>query len=973
MIKAEDLYAATEGGKAVILNIYPQSAIGFSSRRNFSIRGSDDKKPSCTVFQKNGLWFLQDKGGDDQKAYTAIELVRKFYDLSFPKAIEWIAERFVPELLRDKGNDSRNAAEIKPDMQKVAPQNEITVEIRKSGKFTKEELQQLGYQITQEICDMFSLKPVDSYITRANAKGQSWKISSNERYPIYYYDYGTFGKIYQPLGDLRFLWAGKKPESLISGELDFLEMYKKAAADKSGSQNPFFIPADPDDPESEEKDLQWDKLIICSGPSDALNIRRSGYHACWLNSETADLTEYELNILKKVAKNIYILYDIDDTGIANAYRLALRYLDLAVINLPKDLADCRTRKGKPCKDAKDFFMYYRKPEIGNIDDLFNGLVRLSGSLKFWQEKYDKKRNFQGYDINNSQLYAFLQASGFFTIADSSKKYMYCRIKDNIVELIDPSEIGIRCTEFLQNYIVNHPQYYKQSLANAVFRSPQIEERSLRNLKRVEPNFNAFSKDADYFFFRNGIFQVTKDGINKIKPSDCPFMILKSKIIDHDFNIEDSLFDVDFSEEYLSYSKALKGCSPLSPEFVSFKKKADALNDERKYQVKINSPEFDFLRFVYNTGRTYWQKEEAGYRLTEEEQREHDLNFISKVAMLGYMLSKYKDSAKAYGVYAMEMEQGSEGEHRGGTGKSIMMRSVELLRDQVYIDGQGIKADQMDFILQQVKKSITDTIYIDDLNNKIDLHRFMNWITGKMEVNAKYSDKITLDYQESPKVSFSSNHAIRNFDNSLKRRTWFAAFSNYYHSDDEIAGMTFRSPETEFHRTLIQGYDAADMNHFYNFMFNCIQTWKKFNVRIQPSMRKLEQRNLQKAMTDEFLWWAEDYFTEAKLNQLIEKQKTFDEYKATLPKNMAEVIKMQTFKNKLQMFCQYKEYVFNPRCLLRTETEKQRNDIRKKVDYSDVYYFYIDTTHNNNLPVNVILGLSQEEGSCEKSGDDTPLF
>lgn len=729
-------------------------------------------------------------------------------------------------------------------------------------------------------------------------------------------------------------------------------MYDKAV---SSPGNPFLVPADPEDEESVDQDLQWDKLIICSGPSDALNVRRAGYHVCWLNSETADLTEFEFNTLQKIAKKIYILYDIDDTGIENMYRIALRYLDINIINLPPELAEIKTRKGKPCKDAKDFFVYYRKPEIGNIDWLFEGLVRLSGGLKFWSEKYDRKGNLLGYDINNSQLYAFLQASGFYTLDDPARKYTYCLIKDNRVKVIDPSEISIRCIEYLQGYITSHPQYYKQSLANAIFRSPQLQEGSLKNLKRAHPNFDAYTRDSDFFFFRNCIVKVSADGIAKIRASECPYMVYEDKIIQHDFTPEASLFTVGLSEEYAARLQALKGVSPLSPNFASLKKAADAVHDDERYSLEIANRDFDFLQFVYNTGRTYWQKEEAGFPLSDEEKREHELNFVSKVAMLGYLMSKYKDSAKAYGVYAMEMEQGSEGEHRGGTGKSIMMRSVEMLRNQVYIDGQGVKPDKMDFILQQVKKGVSDNIYIDDLNNKVDLHRFMNWITGKMEVNAKYADQITLDYTESPKVSFSSNHAIRNFDNSLKRRTWFAAFSNYYHAEDEVEGLSFRSPETEFHRTLIQGYDAEDMNHFYNFMFDCIVTWKKFNVRIQPSMKKLEQRNLQKAMTDEFLWWADDYFTCDKLDQLVDKQKTFEEYKGTIPKSMADMMKIQTFKLKLQMYCQYKEYIFNPRCLLRTETEKQRNDIRKKVNNQDCYFFYIDTTRNEHLPAAQILG------------------
>ena len=95
--------------------------------------------------------------------------------------------------------------------------------------------------------------------------------------------------------------------------------------------------------------------------------------------------------------------------------LALRYLDINIIKLPEDLKLKRVpRTGKPCKDAKDFFMYYRKPEIQDPVRLFNELVKLSGGLKFWTAFRNKNGTYK-FDINNDQLYSFLDASGFYTI------------------------------------------------------------------------------------------------------------------------------------------------------------------------------------------------------------------------------------------------------------------------------------------------------------------------------------------------------------------------------------------------------------------------------------------------------------------------------------------------------------------------------------------------------------------------------
>ena len=54
------------------------------------------------------------------------------------------------------------------------------------------------------------------------------------------------------------------------------------------------------------------------------------------------------------------------------------------------------------------------------------------------------------------------------------------------------------------------------------------------------------------------------------------------------------------------------------------------------------------------------------------------------------------------------------------------------------------------------------------------------------------------------------------------------------------------------------------------------------------------------------------------------------------------MKARTFKQKLILYCSYKEWKFNPQSMLTSETERSRNDIRRKVDGKESYFFYIDT-------------------------------
>ena len=988
-ITKEDIWQATDNGKSVIIGIYPQSEACFASggRKNFKIR-PDDKNPSCAVFQsREGIWMIQDKGGSDNQARTAIQLVMKELGLDFGSAINWIAEHYAPQLLEGK---SYAPVKPRPMLKEVPAQDHYSLQLREGGQFTEAELAMLGYQITQSRCEEFGLKPLDSYTTPRNKEGKSFQVSATESYPMYFYDYGTrgkekdedkqaWGKIYQPLGDLRFMYYGSKPENFIFGDLEFLDEYIKAKANPEYKRTVVEVN---DEGEPQEKEQKWENLIICSGPSDALNVRnassdRADYHICWLNSETADLTEYEFSVLQRLAKNIFILYDIDETGIANMYRIALRYLDIRIILLPSELARFKDKRGKPCKDAKDFFMRFRRPENQNPRRLFDDLVKLSGSLRFWDEKWSKAG--RTYDINNEQLYAFLRASGYYRIASDSEKkgYTFCHIRDNVVTLIDEDAISSHCSGYLLEYIKTHPKYYNQQLANTVHRSNQIRLSSLENLAIIEPNFRSWNDTDDHFFFRNGIFKVTKAGVVPVKPADCPCMVYADKILDFDFVPMEKepgkmpFFDIDYTDEYNELLSRLHAASPNSPEFSYLKKEIDTLGDARRYRLTIHRRGFSFLEYVRNTGRTFWRKEELGIPLSEEEVSEHDLNFVNKVMALGYLLAKHKAAGQPYAVFCMETEQSDEGTHLGGTGKSLFASSIESIRKQLFIDGQNLDTKKGDFMLQGVERGITDSIFIDDLNHSVDLHKFMPMITGKMVVNPKYVAAFTIDFKDSPKVIFTSNHAINGFDASLRRRTWFTAFSDYYHADDMQRGLKERSPYTEFGKNLISDYTPEEMNEFYNFMLNCLAVWMKIHTRIQPPMKAIDKRILQRALSDEFLFWAEDYFTDDKLNTLVDKQETFEAYKATLNPKFAAMIKMKKFKQKLIQYCTYRDWKFNPDRLLTTVSEKERNDIHRKVNGEEHYYFYIDTTGESDADVQVpSLGAAI---NTDANDDDMPTF
>ncbi len=969
-VSKDDVLQATEGGKTVILDYYPASRDGFERRRNFRLR-PDDRNPSCTVFNRNGIWFLQDKGGGDTKARTAISIVMEEERLTYPQAIEFIASKYAPHLL---AGTSTVSIQPEPGRAETAPQDAMTVQRRKGGKFSKWELDLLGHQITQEVCNELRLMPLDSYITRKNEKGKSWKISATENYPIFYYDYGTWGRLYQPLSpQLRFMFVGEKPADFIFGDSWFLKAFENSKRrtpdisdveeeeEEAPEQDENENPEDEDDLGSvnaSPRQEQCDAIILCSGGSDALNVRnacintgRAGWHVAWLNSETADLPRTDMFHLRQIAKEIYILYDQDSTGIANAYRHAMKYLDLRIIRLPDDLKRFKTRKGGACKDAKDLFMHYRKPNAQDPYKIFSNLLRVSGSLRFWV-RFKDRRGKECFDINNEQLYSFLQASGYYRIESSatSKGFTFCHIRDNIVRLIDEQAIASECNAELIRYLYAHPEYYSQALANAIHRSNQVKLGSLEKLRMIAPNFRYFGANFDHVLFKNKIIRIDRDGLHEIRPQDWPYFEYSNKILDHEIQLDRNgvlPFDIVETPAALAIRKEMQGLNPRTPIYKQMQAALDTLTGTARFELRINRLDFSFLRYIYNTGRVHWRKEEMGQALTDEERAEQDLHFMSKVMALGYLLTKYKSAAEAKAVYAMETEISDEGQHKGGTGKSLFLGSIEQMRNQLFINGQELRPDKMEFLFQGVIKGVTDTIYFDDVNKSIDLHRFMPAITNKITINAKYAAAVTLEYAESPKISFSSNHAIREFDNSLRRRIWFTAFSDYYHSADPAAKLSLRNPATEFGKNLIQDYTPEEMNDFYIFMLTCMHVYIKHQVALQPPMHDIEQRNIQRQIGDDFIYWAEEYFAaDGRRDTFLNKNEVFEAYQEALPKRAQDSVKMQTFKGRLIQFCEYKGWEFNPDEMLQTESDRKRNEIHRKEQGVDVYYFYIRTAEED---------------------------
>jgi len=937
LIPLEKIWEITDGGRTVIESIYPQSATGFNTKKNFKVR-SDDSKASCSVFKSGKVWLLHDKGGGDNKAYTAITLIQREKGLTFYDAICYIAKEYCKGLVTGEHIN----IEIKPDIKKAEKNyNEFSYETK---EFTESEFLILGNKIkkdgayipaiTKEICDLFNCSSLKWYATVSKDDKPSYIISSTDDYPIFLFSYKDkegkkFYKVYQPFSqDYRFIYFGKKPDDFIFSDnhtAKSLNMVMKKEA-----------------PES-----MIEQLFIVSGASDAMNLfANCGYHVVWFNSETTwgKLSDYHYNILKRTAYNIYNVPDLDETGKRQSINLCLRYLDIHTVWLPEDLQTFKT-KGKTCKDIKDFFNVYKNDRYKELSFMFKELVRISSPMRFWDKTEDEDGNVK-LNFSNERIYNFLHCNGILKHESikTKKQWIFVHLKGNIVHEIDEANISDYVNNFVIRYIKMNLMYYDKILIDKIHRSNDFKLASLSKLDFIKLDFKAFDEGYDHFFFRNCAWRISASGIEQYNLNEYKKFVWSYKVVDfHVRKIEKPLFEVDYLPSFKQMVDKMKSFPLNSDEYKALQKEIEGTNDLFKYKLTINENNFSYIKYLYNTGKVHWRKEQAGEQLTLEEYADHDLFFISKVVALGYILYRYKEYKKAYAIYATETEMNENGEHNGGTGKSIFMQTPAWagIRTMSYIDGQNDNKAKDDFVFGNVTAD-TDFIFMEDLARNFNIHRFLNSIQGNMAIESKYVQGYVLSFKDSPKIMINSNHTPYHLDAALRRRLWFLGFCDYYHAANEIKGVKEYTPSMEFVKDLVVGYNDVEKNMMYNFLAQCLVTYLKFQTKIESPLDSIMQRNIRDKVGERFIEWAEDFFTEDKLNVNLKRNDLWDAYLTSFSPNEQKTMKNDKwFKEKISTYALYKGFKFNPADVIGTgKDDLTRNRIRVKEGDKWVEYIHL---------------------------------
>ncbi|MDR0686898.1 MAG: DNA primase [Dysgonamonadaceae bacterium] len=525
------------------------------------------------------------------------------------------------------------------------------------------------------------------------------------------------------------------------------------------------------------------------------------------------------------------------------------------------------------KDMPEFVIGRHKWRI-NEAGVLESAQPIESDEQFWEEieKYDKYGNpIQRYEFKYVRSRRFLQNRGFGRFRRMDGTFQFIHLTPPTVRTVEHWEIRDFIFEFTE---ANCKEEVNEMISRGGTQYFGPDKLSL--LQFIKPNYQLSQRDRQLFYFADKCWEISA---NKIIELDY------ASITHHIWVEQQKKLPAKLTKPLIVVSKNESGFS---------------------YQITDTGKKCHFLQFLINTSNFTWRKEEMkktqpALIIPEDELHENIEHLTAKLCAIGYMLMNNKDRSNSKAVIAMDGRQSEVGASNGRSGKSILGELLKNIMATVYINGKKSDLSTDNFLWDELTEK-TKAVFIDDVRPGFDFESLFANITGDWSVNYKGGRRCTFPFATSPKIYITTNHALNGDGSSFKDRQWLIAFSDYYNDQ--------RKPINDFGIMFFDEWDFDQWNLTWNLMAQCVQLYLKYGVVQSPGGR-LEQRHQRQFMGEEFISWAEEYFSSEEHNNIpIIRKEMFDNFLTYAP-DQRKWCKPTLFKKRILKYCEWKGYKFNP--------------------------------------------------------------
>ena len=258
------------------------------------------------------------------------------------------------------------------------------------------------------------------------------------------------------------------------------------------------------------------------------------------------------------------------------------------------------------------------------------------------------------------------------------------------------------------------------------------------------------------------------------------------------------------------------------------------------------------------------------------------------SVIGYLMHSYQNEAKPKSIIFND-EMISEDIPNGGSGKGLIHRAIGHIKNLVVEDGKKFDP-RAQFAYQKVNKD-TQIFLMDDVPKHFNFESLFSIITEGITVEKKGQDAYQIPFQDSPKISITTNYTIQGDGASHERRVFEVEIANYFNEN--------HTPEKEFKHLFFSDWDEDEWARFDNFMIRCIQYFLK-NGLVQSNKVNLAYRKLKNELGAEFIEFMEMQTFDGKP---INRKEFRDSFNKDYP-NVARYNTPQKFNKKVKDYCSY---------------------------------------------------------------------
>jgi hypothetical protein len=217
------------------------------------------------------------------------------------------------------------------------------------------------------------------------------------------------------------------------------------------------------------------------------------------------------------------------------------------------------------------------------------------------------------------------------------------------------------------------------------------------------------------------------------------------------------------------------------------------------------------------------------------------HFRAICSALGYLISSYKNPSLTKAVIITDILSQLKNEAFGRSGKGLLINALSYIINVVQYNGKVTDLTNDKFVFQNVNIS-TALIVLQDVNKGFLFESLFSSLTDVLSIEKKHQPKITIPYNDSPKIALTTNYTIPQNTDSFKDRKYLLTLNNFFNAENK--------PEKHFEKLLFD-WSETEWARFDKFIIDCVQLFLK-NGLIEYENPELELRRLINMTSDEFV-------------------------------------------------------------------------------------------------------------------------